>query len=193
MNWRQRCGWWVVHSSKAICKVIEKSLADGVVNSIDVVHKSVDFIGTFGEARTELAHHVGVWSQLLLLLLQLEILQVFDSHLQNVSFFQFRVSGILERAREKHISQLNNKRIIETWIFKLRSNQKARNFKQRLILTSFLRASRMRFFNSERLLFMRARLRFSIIGFVLWKDKRKIISNCDKILKFQKITQNKQI
>lgn len=89
MNWRQRSGWWIVHSSQAVSEVVEKSLANGVVNSINAVHKPVDLIGTFGEASAEFAHHVGIWGQLLLLLLSLKTLQVFDSHLQNVSFLEF--------------------------------------------------------------------------------------------------------
>lgn len=89
MNWRKRSGWWIVHSGQAVSEVVEKSLADGMVNSVHTVHESVDFVGTFGEASTEFAHHVGIWGQLLLLLLSLKTLQVFDSHLQNVSFLEF--------------------------------------------------------------------------------------------------------
>ena len=89
MNWRKRCGWWIVHSSQAVGEVVEKSLADGMVNPFHAVHESVDFVSTFGEASTEFAHHVRIWGQLLLLLLSLKTLQVFDSHLQNVSFLKF--------------------------------------------------------------------------------------------------------
>lgn len=89
MDWRERCGWWVVHSSQAVGEVVEESLADGVVNAFHAAHESADLVGTFGETGAELSHHSWVGCQLLLLLLHLEILQVFDGHLQNVSFLKF--------------------------------------------------------------------------------------------------------
>lgn len=95
MDWREGSGRRVVHAGQAVGEMVEESLSDGVVDSFHAAHESVDLVGAFGETRAELGHHGWIGCELLLLLLQLQVLKVFHSHLQNVSFLQLGVASIL--------------------------------------------------------------------------------------------------
>lgn len=90
MDWWKWCG--VVHAGETIGEVVEESLANGMVNTLNSGHESGDFVGAFGEAGSELGHLGWFGGHLLL---HLEVLQVFDGHLQDVGLLQFGMAGVI--------------------------------------------------------------------------------------------------
>lgn len=78
---------------KAIVEVADDSLFQTSVDSVNFVDVSGDFGGTFGESCFVLGKDARISGSLESHLLPLEVLQMLDSHLEDVCLLQFGVSG----------------------------------------------------------------------------------------------------
>lgn len=81
-KWLRRL--WSVHPGQAVGQVTQQPLPDDRVDTIDSAEESAHFVGAFREAGLEFGHRIRVWTRWL----DLEVLQVFDCHLQDIGFFE---------------------------------------------------------------------------------------------------------
>lgn len=87
----------VVHTGEAVGQVVEQSLAYGVVDAVHAGHVASHLVGALGESGPEFGHLGRLGGHLLL---HLQVLQVFDGHLQDVGLFEFGVAGILRKKEQ---------------------------------------------------------------------------------------------